>query len=79
MHICYLHKRHKRLLVTYLLISYLLKKVLTSLIKINCKVQDLRGGTSISKLLIEAENEKERTEMPAEWESEQMFDRGDGK
>lgn len=55
MHICYLHKRRKWLLVTYLLISYILKKVLTSPIKINCKVQDLSGEPSISKLLIEAE------------------------
>lgn len=60
MHICYLHKRHKRLLVTYLLISYILEKVLTSLIKIICKVQDLSGDTSIGKLVIEAERERTR-------------------
>lgn len=32
--------------------------MLTSLIKINCKVQDLSGDTSISKLLIEAKRER---------------------
>lgn len=65
MHICYLHKRHKRLF-RYIFAYFLhTKKVLTSLIKINCKVQDLSGDTSISKLLIEAK--RERLEGDVEW------------
>lgn len=69
MHICYLHKRHKRLF-RYIFAYFLhIKKVLTSLIKINCKVQDLSGDTSISKLLIEAE--RERTEGDVEWNRNQ--------
>ena len=69
MHICYLHKRHKRLF-RYIFAYFLhIKKVLTSLIKINCKVQDLSGDTSISKLLIEAE--RERMEGDVEWNRNQ--------
>lgn len=49
--------------------------MLTSLIKINCEVQDLSGATSISKLLIEAERGKMR-EMLEKRGSEQMFDCG---
>lgn len=60
MHICYLHKRHKWLF-SYIFAYFLhIKKVLTSLIKINCKVQDLSGDTTISKLLIEAERRRMR-------------------
>lgn len=36
--------------------------MLTSLIKINCKVQDLSGDTNISKLLIEAERGRMKEE-----------------
>lgn len=78
MHICYLHKRHKRLF-SYIFAYFLHTiKVLTSLIKINCKVQDLSGDTGVSKLLIEAERERTKRYW-VEWESEQMFDCGDGE
>lgn len=69
MHICYLHKRHKRLF-SYIFAYFLHTiKVLTSLIKINCKAQDLSGDTSVSKLLIEAE--RERTKRDIGWNGNQ--------